>query len=83
MKRQHGTSQYRLNHAKSHARLFVESVQRIEFMWQLSDEGLIDKDIADNFIKSTIEETKRNWEYFESYISYREDMQEGATNGSS
>ncbi|PAD70615.1 hypothetical protein CHH83_02095 [Bacillus sp. 7586-K] len=74
MNRKHGTSQYRLNYAKSHAQAFVENVQRIEFMWQLSDQGHIDEKVADSYIRRMIDETVRNWEYFHSYLEYREDM---------
>ena len=75
MKRMHGTSQYRLNALKSHAQVFVENAQRIEMMWQMSDQGLVDKELANNYIKMMIDETTRNLEYFQGYLTYREDMQ--------
>lgn len=74
MNHKHGTSQYRLNYAKSHAALLVENTQRIEMMWQLSDQKLVDEEIAENYIKALIDETIRNFEYYKSYIEYREDM---------
>jgi len=75
MSEKHGTNQYRLNHAKSYAQSFVEDVNNIEFMWQLSKQGHVDAELADRYIKRTIEELDRDWERFKAFISYREDMQ--------
>lgn len=36
MESKHGMSQYRLNRAKSYAQSFLETVSKIEFMYQLS-----------------------------------------------
>lgn len=74
MKSKHGTSQYRLNYAKSYAQSFLEDVQNIEFMWQLSDQGYVNGELADGYIKRTVEDLDRKWEEFKSYVSYREDM---------
>ncbi|MBX0320112.1 hypothetical protein [Shouchella clausii] len=74
MKRKHGTSQYRLNHAKSQAQAMLENIQRIEMMWQMSEQGVVDEEIADRYIRSMIDETTSSWKYLEGYISYREDM---------
>lgn len=74
MKAKHGTSQYRLNHAKDYAKSFVEDVQNMELMWQLSMQEHVDETLADGYIKRSIEEIESKWEEFKSYISYREDM---------
>lgn len=74
MKSKHGTSQYRLNYAKGYAQSFLEDVQNIELMWQLSDQGHIDDKLADGYIRNKIEKINDDWEYFKSYLEYREDM---------
>lgn len=74
MKSKHGTSQYRLNYAKGYAQSFLEDVQNIELMWQLSDQGHIDDELADSYIRNKIEKINDDWKYFKSYIEYREDM---------
>lgn len=74
MTEKHGLSQYRLNYAKGFAQGFVEAVNKIELMFQLSDQGMIDKDAAERYISNNIKEFDRDWEYFKSYIKQREDM---------
>jgi len=74
MRVKHGLSQYRLNHAKSYVQGFLETVNKIEMMFQMSEQGLIDEEIAERYISSNIVELDRNWEYFKEYINQREDM---------
>jgi hypothetical protein len=74
MKYKHGLSQYRLNHAKSQAQVILEAVNKIEIMYQMSEQGHIDEELAENYIKRNVKELDRNWEYFKSYIEQREDM---------
>jgi len=74
MKCKHGLSQYRLNYAKSYAQGFLETVSKVEMMVQMSEQGLVDEEIAENYIKRNIDELDRNWEYFKGYIEQREDM---------
>jgi len=74
MKQKHGLNQYRLNHAKDYAKLFVEKTNKIELMYHMSTEGLVDETIAENFISGHIKELDREWEEFKSYINQREDM---------
>lgn len=74
MKSKHGLSQYRLNYAKGYAQSLLETVNKIEVMFQLSEQGMIVSEVAERFISSNIEELERNWEYFKGYIEQREDM---------
>lgn len=74
MKSKHGLSQYRLNYAKGYAQSFLETVHKIEVMFQLSEEGAIESDIAERYISGNIAELDRNWDYFKGYIEQREDM---------
>ncbi|MEK3811030.1 MULTISPECIES: hypothetical protein [Bacillus] len=72
----HGMSQYRLNRAKSYAQSFLETVSKIEFMYQLSLQKLVDPDITETYIARNIKEIDREWEDFKSYIEQQEDMRE-------
>ncbi|TXF72872.1 hypothetical protein FUA19_06365 [Bacillus subtilis] len=76
MEPKHGLSQYRLNSAKSCARSFLETVTKIELMYQLSLQKLVDPDIAETYIARNVKEIDREWEHFKSYIEQREDMRE-------
>ncbi|MEX5484253.1 hypothetical protein ACFRGK_12050 [Bacillus subtilis] len=76
MESKHGMSQYRLNRAKCYAQSFLETVSKIEFMYQLSLQKAIDPDIAETYIARNIKEIDREWEDFKSYIEQREDMRE-------
>lgn len=76
IKKAHGTNQYRLNHAKGLAQAILENTQRIEMLWQMSNAGEINKDLADNGIQGFIEETKRLTVEYVGYLEYREDMKE-------
>ncbi|ARB37299.1 hypothetical protein JS609_02014 [Bacillus subtilis] len=69
-------SQYRLNRAKSYAQSFLETVSKIEFMYQLSLQKLVDPDITETYIARNIKEIDREWEDFKSYIEQQEDMRE-------
>ncbi|MGM9986386.1 MAG: hypothetical protein ACI35O_04065 [Bacillaceae bacterium] len=73
MKDKHGLNQYRLNYAKGYAQGFLEMVNKIELMYQLSEQGLIDEDKTENYISNNLKELDRNWEYFKSYIEQRKD----------
>lgn len=74
MKEKHGLSQYRLNYAKSYAQGFLETVSRVEMMFQMSEQNVIDEEVAEIYIKRMIKDINRDWEYFKSYIEQREDM---------
>ncbi|MCP1184987.1 hypothetical protein [Paenibacillus sp. 1781tsa1] len=74
MKGKHGLNQYRLNHAKGYAQNFLEMVSKIEIMFQMSDQGLVEDGVAERYISNNINELDRNWEYFKGYIEQREDM---------
>lgn len=76
MKQAHGTSQYRLNHAKGHAQFILENTLRIEILWQMSTSGHVDKDGIDNAIRNLIDENDRMIEEYRNYLKYREDMVE-------
>lgn len=80
LKHAHGTSQYRLNYAKGLAQAILENTQRIETIWQLSNVGQIENDLADNIIRNTIDETERFLEDYRGYLKYRENMR-GNNNG--
>ncbi|ASB93615.1 hypothetical protein [Bacillus subtilis] len=69
-------SQCRLNRAKSYAQSFLETVSKIEFMYQLSLQKLVDPDITETYIARNIKEIDREWEDFKSYIEQQEDMRE-------
>ncbi|MDA2437854.1 hypothetical protein PDN50_11745 [Bacillus cereus] len=51
MKEKHGLSQYRINHARDHARYIAESVAKIEILFHLSQESHIDEEKAENGIQ--------------------------------
>lgn len=70
----HGLSQYRLNNAKSYAQSILETVQKIEIMFQLSQQELIDEELAENYIKINIDKLDMDWGCFQGYIKQREDM---------
>lgn len=74
MKGKHGLNQYRLNYAKSYAQNFLETVSKVEMMFQMSCEGLVDEEVAEKYIAGNINELDQNWEEFKSYINQREDM---------
>lgn len=73
MREKHGLSQYRLNHAKSYAQNFLELVNKVELMFQMSQEGLVTEEAAEQFIKRNIDSLDRDWEYFKSYIAQLKD----------
>ncbi|RXZ77994.1 hypothetical protein EBB07_28455 [Paenibacillaceae bacterium] len=70
----HGLNQYRLNYAKGYAKEFFEMVSKIELMYQLSVQGLVDDSVAESYIKRNIDELDAQWEYFKGYIEQRENM---------
>lgn len=74
MKEKHGLSQYRLNYAKDYAKSFLETVNKIELMFQMSEEDIVDEEIAEKYIARNIKELDSDWEYFKSYIEQRDDM---------
>ncbi len=74
MKGKHGLSQYRLNYAKGYAQNFLEMVNKVELMFQMSEQGLIDEETAEKYISKNIKALDKDWEYFKSYIEQREDM---------
>lgn len=74
MEYKHGLSQYRLNYAKGCAQGFLETINKIEFMFQLSEQGMIDEEVAEGYITRNIGVLDRNWEYFKGYIEQRDDM---------
>lgn len=74
MKSKHGLSQYRINHAKDYAKMFVEKLVKIDMMYNLSINEMIDEQTAENFISARINELDREWEEFKSYIVQRSDM---------
>lgn len=76
METKHGLSQGRLNSAKDYTRIFLESVNRIELMYQLSVNKRVDGKEAENFIARHIKEIERDWERFKTYIEQRDDMRE-------
>jgi len=72
MREKHGLNQYRLNYAKNYAQNFLETVNKIEMMFQMSEQGLVKEEVAGNYISNNIKELDRNWEYFKSYIEQRD-----------
>lgn len=76
MKGKHGLSQYRLNYAKGYAQGFLETINKIEMMYQMSDQGLVEDGIAERYISNNINELDRNWGYFKGYIEQRDDMRQ-------
>lgn len=74
MTEKHGLSQYRLNYAKGYAQEFLEKVNKIEMMFQMSEQGLADEEIAENYIANNIKELESNWKYFKSYIKQLDGM---------
>jgi NRPS condensation-like uncharacterized protein len=74
MEKKHGLSQYRLNHAKGYAQGILETVNKIEMMYQMSLQGLVSDEFAESYISRNIKELNHNWEYFKGYIEQREDM---------
>lgn len=76
METKHGLSQGRLNSAKDYTRIFLENVNRIELMYQLSVNKKVDGKEAEYFIARHIKEIERDWERFKTYIEQRDDMRE-------
>lgn len=74
MKGKHGLSQFRLNYAKGCAQNFLEIVNKIEMMYQMSDQGLVDEEIAERYITTNINDLDQNWKYFRGYMEQRDDM---------
>lgn len=74
MESKHGLSQFRLNYAKGYAKEFYEAVCKIEMMYQLSTQGLVDESLAESYIKRNTDDLDKQWEYFKGYIEQREDM---------
>lgn len=70
----HGTTQYRLNQAKDYAQLILEQTHKIDNARMLSDEGLLDSKVADDWIRNLTTELQSMLESFGSLISYREDL---------
>ncbi|MEK4705828.1 hypothetical protein [Bacillus sp. FSL H8-0512] len=76
METKHGLSQGRLNTAKDFTRSFLERLNKIELMYQLSVNKMLDGEKAENFIAGNIKEIERDLECFMSYIKQRDDMRE-------
>ncbi|WP_144459160.1 hypothetical protein [Bacillus pumilus] len=76
METKHGFSQGRLNSAKDFTRSFLERLNKIELMYQLSVNKMVDGEKAENFIAGNIKDIERDWECFMSYIKQRDDMRE-------
>ncbi|MCY7500149.1 hypothetical protein [Bacillus pumilus] len=72
----HGLSQGRLNTAKDYTRSFLERINKIDLMYQLSVNKMVDGEKAENFIAGNIKGIERDWEWFKSYIKQRDDMRE-------
>lgn len=70
-----GTSQGRLNYARSYADTISNHVARLEMTWQLVDQGYIEEDLAEKIIKRYINKLDNDVEYFKSYYKWREDME--------
>lgn len=75
LKKSLGTSQGRLNYATDYAESINEKMKRLEFIWQLHDEGVLTKEQATNGIKNHIESLNELVEDFKSYYSWRSDME--------
>jgi len=76
MESKHGLSQFRLNYAKGYAKDFYEAVCKIEMMYQLSLQNMVDEQMAEAYIKRNIDELDQQWEYFKGYIEQRDDMRQ-------
>ncbi|MEK4790439.1 hypothetical protein [Bacillus sp. FSL K6-2971] len=72
----HGLSQGRLNTAKDYTRSFLERINKIDLMYQLSVNKMVDGEKAENFIAGNIKGIERDWECFKSYIKQRDVMRE-------
>lgn len=70
----HGTTQYRLNQAKDYAQIILEHTHKIDTTRMLSDEGLLDSKVADDWIRDLTAELQSTVDSFSSSISYREDL---------
>ncbi|MDR0123119.1 hypothetical protein RFW13_16970 [Bacillus pumilus] len=76
METKHGLSQGRLNVAKDYTRIFAENINKIELMYHLSVNGMVDGEKAENFIARNIKEIERDWERFKTSIEQRDDMRD-------
>ncbi|MDA2701375.1 MULTISPECIES: hypothetical protein [Bacillus] len=74
MKEKHGLSQYRINHARDHARYIAESVAKIEILFHLSQESHIDEEKAENGIQYLTKEIERSTKDLIGYVEQRDDM---------
>lgn len=75
MNKKFGTSQGRLNYATDYAREIMETTTRLEHVWQLGNEGVLSKEQATNGIKNHIAHLDQMIEEFQTYYSWREDME--------
>ncbi|MEK4605333.1 hypothetical protein MHH42_31265 [Bacillus sp. FSL L8-0099] len=73
MRAKHGLSQYRINHARDYARYMAEGVAKIEMLFQLSQEGHIDEEKAENGIQYWIREVESSTKELLGYIEQRDD----------
>lgn len=74
MREKHGLNQYRLNYAKNHATYVAEMVAKVELLFQLSQEGHIDEEKAENGIHNLTKEIQQTTKYLLGYIEQRDDM---------
>lgn len=74
MSAKHGLNQYRINHAKSQAQEVLETINKVEMVFQLSKQGHMDEQLAENFTARNIKELDRSLEYLKGHIEQREDM---------
>ncbi|GMX64463.1 hypothetical protein Elgi_37320 [Paenibacillus elgii] len=74
MNAKHGLNQYRINHARDHAKYILESIAKVELLFQLSQQGHIEEIKAENGIANITKEIERSTKELLGYIERREDM---------
>lgn len=75
MNNKYGTSQYRLNYATDYAEAISENMKRIELLWQLGEQGLMEDEKVETAIKGHISSIDEYMVDFKGYYSWREDME--------
>ncbi|MEM4994897.1 hypothetical protein WKH56_20245 [Priestia sp. SB1] len=68
MKSKHGITQYRLSFVRRYAQEISEEVAKIEMVYHLSEQSLIDEKVAENYISGYIRSLEEKSKYFKGYI---------------
>lgn len=68
----HGLSKVRLNEAKGYAHLIAENVAKIDHLWHLSENSVIDEEAAQNLIDAYRQDIEDCMKGLENRIAHKE-----------